>query len=101
MAEYIEREALYKRLFTTPEGKRVRFRDCDNFPITITVEELHKIILKFPAVKVAEVRHGKWDRNHNCSVCGVYKFKGLDADIWADWNIDYCPNCGAKMDLEV
>ena len=47
---------------------------------------------------VAEVKHGKWDINRNCSVCGVYKFEGLDADVWADWDIDYCPNCGAKMD---
>lgn len=47
---------------------------------------------------VVEVRHGKWDINRNCSVCGVYKFEGLDADVWADWDIDYCPHCGAKMD---
>lgn len=26
------------------------------------------------------------------------KFVGLDADVWADWKPDYCPNCGAKMD---
>ena len=50
------------------------------------------------AVDVAEVKHGKWDVNRNCSVCGVYKFEGLDADVWADWGIDYCPHCGAKMD---
>ena len=51
-----------------------------------------------PTADVAEVKHGKWDINKNCSVCGVYKFEGLDADVWADWDIDYCPHCGAKMD---
>ena len=51
-----------------------------------------------PTVDVVEVRHGYWDINRNCSVCGVYKFEGLDADVWADWDIDYCPHCGAKMD---
>lgn len=51
-----------------------------------------------PTADVVEVKHGKWDINSNCSVCGVYKFEGLDADIWADWDIDYCPHCGAKMD---
>ena len=51
-----------------------------------------------PTADVVEVKHGKWDINRNCSVCGVYKFEGLDADVWADWDIDYCPNCGAKMD---
>lgn len=50
------------------------------------------------AANVAEVKHRKWDINRNCSVCGVYKFEGLDADVWADWDIDYCPHCGAKMD---
>lgn len=54
-------------------------------------------VKKVPAADVAEVRHGKWDNKCNCSVCGVYKFEGLDADVWADWDIDYCPNCGAKM----
>ena len=47
---------------------------------------------------MVEVRHGNWDINRNCSVCGVDKFEGLDADVWADWDIDYCPHCGAKMD---
>ena len=51
-----------------------------------------------PTADVVEVKHGKWDINRNCSVCGVYKFEELDADVWADWDIDYCPNCGAKMD---
>ena len=51
-----------------------------------------------PTADVVEVKHGKWDINKNCSVCGVYKFEGLDADVWADWDIDYCPHCGSKMD---
>lgn len=53
---------------------------------------------KYSTADAVEVKHGKWDINSNCSVCGVYKFEGLDADIWADWDIDYCPHCGAKMD---
>ena len=57
-----------------------------------------KLIANAPAADVVEVRHGKWDINRNCTVCGVYKFEGLDADVWADWDIDYCPHCGAKMD---
>lgn len=59
---------------------------------------LRELLEDTPVADVVEVRHGEWDINSNCSVCGVYKFEGLDADVWADWDIDYCPHCGAKMD---
>lgn len=49
--------------------------------------------------KRAEVVHGRWENgNPICPVCGEDKFKDLDADIWCDWQPDFCPNCGAKMD---
>ena len=45
------------------------------------------------------VRHGLWnDGDPYCPICRKDKFRGLDADVWADWKPDYCPNCGAKMD---
>ena len=59
-----------------------------------------KIINQFPAADVAPVRHGRWtDGDTDCPICGKNKFLGLDADIWADWQPPYCPNCGTKMDL--
>ena len=46
-------------------------------------------------------RVGKWiNGNPICPCCGEDKFKDLDADIWADWQPKYCPNCGAKMEVE-
>ena len=52
-----------------------------------------------PTADVAPVRHGKWiSGNPICPCCGGDKFKDLDADIWADWQPKYCPNCGAMMD---
>lgn len=61
-----------------------------------------KIINQFPAADVAPVRHGRWiNGDQYCPICKKDKFRGLDADIWSDWKPDYCPNCGAKMDLEV
>lgn len=58
-------------------------------------------LLSIPAADVAPVRHGQWEPgNPICPVCGENKFKDLDADIWCDWLPDYCPNCGARMDLE-
>ena len=52
----------------------------------------------FPAADVAPVVHGKWEPgNPICPVCGENKFKDLDADVWADWQPKFCPNCGALM----
>lgn len=54
-----------------------------------------------PTVDAVEVVHGRWEWRHTneyteiltCSVCS--KTEG------ADERHKYCPNCGAKMDLEV
>lgn len=47
---------------------------------------------------VAPVIYGKWKNgNPICPICGENKFKDLDADIWCDWQPDYCPWCGARM----
>ena len=54
-----------------------------------------------PTSDVVEVRHGRWEPgNPICPICGEDKFKGLDADIWSDWEPKHGPNCGAKMDKE-
>ena len=60
-----------------------------------------EMIEELPAADVAPMRHGQWENgNPICPVCGGDKFKDLDADIWCDWQPSFCPNCGAKMDLE-
>lgn len=56
-------------------------------------------IAGLPIIEAAEpVRHGKWEvgyfRDRVCSCC-------LHPDNFIkDFPHDYCPNCGAKMDLE-
>ena len=63
--------------------------------------KLDEMIEELPASDVVPVRHGQWENgNPICPVCGGDKFKDLDADIWCDWQPAFCPNCGAKMDLE-
>ena len=84
--EYISREAALTAL-----------QDSDLFN---TTERQLRAIRELPAADVAEVVHGRWKCNKPCPVCGRDRFEGLDADIWADWEPPYCPNCGAKMDLE-
>ena len=94
MAEYIERNALiakFKRL-TLGENSLVERLFADG---------VYAVIETFPAADVVEVVHGKWEPgNPICPVCGENKFKDLDADVWADWQPKFCPNCGARMDKE-
>ena len=87
MAEYIKNPISGKlRGVTYEDGKiiDVHIRDTDD------------------VVKVfVPVRHGWWnDGDPYCPICRKDKFRGLDADVWADWKPDYCPNCGAKMDAQ-
>lgn len=82
MAEYIEREKL--------------LRDIEHYHLSDGMFQ-HWVEIQL-AADVAPVRHGRWECNKPCPVCGGDRFDGLDADIWADWQPPYCPNCGAKMD---
>ena len=90
MAEYIKRgyavDAALDVYYDTPD-------------IDLSGEKFEAAILKIPAADVTPVRHGRWiDGDPYCPICRKDKFRGLDADVWADWQPDYCPNCGAKMD---
>ena len=100
MSEYIDRDAT---LNERPGGRNPGqvgkeeynkgWNDCRS--------AFYKCITSMPAADVAEVVHGKWEPgNPICPVCGENKFKDLDADVWADWQPKFCPNCGARMDKE-
>ena len=55
-------------------------------------------IEQISAADVQLVVRGKWEPGKCfCPVCGEDKFKNLEADIWADWQPNFCPNCGADM----
>ena len=95
MAEYIERETLYEKAYWHGEHPDVG----NPFPDGVDAIDI-KDVDAIPAADVAPVRHGRWKCNKPCPICGGDRFEGLDADIWADWEPPYCPNCGAKMDLE-
>ena len=83
MAEYINRDDLLKAAWDKPT-------------LSLSVYDIGNI----KPVDVVPVRHARWECGKPCPVCGGDRFEGLDADIWADWEPPYCPNCGAKMDLE-
>lgn len=86
MAEYIEREAAMKELMNdAPEQ------------VGYSREDAADCIRYMDAADVAPVRHAKWvfggDGLVECSVCNeTYDVNMLPRN--------YCPNCGAKCDLE-
>jgi rubrerythrin len=63
-------------------------------------------IARFPYANAKPVRRGRWedcypndriisDTVYACSVCGAAVFKNFAPKM------NFCPNCGAKMDAEV
>ena len=93
MDEYILRSEIlkHKRLMEGFDWDG-NFRDA-----AVLVED----ILKIKATDVAPVQHGRWGTHSDrpdsliCSVCNC------GFDMWKHDPHNYCPNCGAKMDLEV
>lgn len=71
------------------------------------------VINSQPAADVAEVVHGEWvdyadsfwgrigRMDLRCSLCGkrASSFVGGTEDWWDNYKPNYCPNCGAKMDI--
>ena len=98
MAEYIDREALMRRI------KEIHCAECDNYHgvrcRSCWVDDTLDYIDSEPAADVAPVRHGRWGTNSDrpdsliCSVCKC------GFDMWKHDPHNYCPNCGSTMDLE-
>lgn len=127
MAEYIEREAISEEIRKYYYKNPPNFSYGEGFDRGL--DRAQRAILDAPAADVAPVRHGRWILQANnertnyrwnvtaeCSECCDEK-----KEIWAgffhnvpDWLArdaalesaksvklsNYCPNCGAKMDLE-
>lgn len=95
MSDYISREAAvkiaqkYGLVNGSALGRHTGLADC----IAIKIEGL-------PAADVEPVRHGQWGKKQGyllefaaCSLCGKeIPTVGIIPN--------FCPNCGAKMDLE-
>ena len=88
--EYIEREAALKQNYFS-ESKT----PDDNYRFNA---EIKFCISSLPAADVAPVKHGHWINENfytHCSACGkmaIYDKYGQEFES------DYCPHCGAKMD---
>ena len=96
MAEYIDREEFLKSVLTVGIGKTI---------IEYSESDIGYMIRKQPTADVVPVKHGRWVdhcvRDWHCSECGeeINKIRHVDGYCYDD-KPTYCPNCGAKMDLE-
>ena len=78
----------------------------DKFPIYYkpAIDEVIKTIV----ADAQEVRRGRWieeySANHfqaKCSACGESTLYGITYDLEGNaYYMNYCPNCGAKMECE-
>lgn len=94
MVEYIEREKLLSDIDSAMENAGMGY---------VVGQTMKRYVKRVTAADVAPVRHGKWELSKNyvgycsCSLCS-------DCYVEPEW-VDrlhwrFCPNCGAKMDLE-
>ena len=105
MAEYIEREALLEEInekisniaFTSPYQREVE-------AIVIGMERARDSVEDVPATDVAPVVHGEWkpyrdyfSKRHIGWICT--NCSGVQMDL-SNGDTNYCPNCGAMMNLE-
>ena len=112
MSRYVDTYNLHKSLFEykdqTGKVRTLPNRDCDNRPITLSVEEIKKAITKTPSADVAPVIHAHWIKDkrkmredgeiydYYCSRC---KGEAIESQYGNhDVFTDFCPYCGAVMD---
>lgn len=100
MADYIEKETAKEAILS--------WAVCINHPELLSKEDAMHCIDNLPAADVAPVRHGRWEikvfafshcKKIRCSICGYSENRG---PAWDEGYglANYCPNCGAHMDME-
>ena len=100
MAEYIEREALMRRI------KEIHCAECDSYHgvrcRACWVDDTLDYIDSEPAADVAPVRHGRWLEVREKRLFGEHYFLCSNCKSRNGLMIpfNYCPNCGSKMDGE-
>lgn len=93
MAEYIDRECLYKFLCEQTESITGAYSRGRNDGLNIAKSAVHNLQI-IPAADVAPVVHGRWieeDGYQVCSNCG-------EEHCWDEYRASFCDCCGAKMD---
>lgn len=106
MARLIDADVLFKAI----KSDKIAWRFGVPNTLKIMFDYIKIIINEQPTVDAVPVAHGRWlydsgSVKHFCSACdeNALSFKkdtlGL-GEVWEVCLTDYCPNCGAKMDLK-
>ena len=98
--EYISRDLALRQLNATCLAT-----DCDNYNgvrcVACAYADAMDFIDAIPAADVQPIRHGRWieetPKHSRCSCCDV---TCLIAVYPISANANFCPNCGARMDLK-
>ena len=101
MTKYIELEALKNRFAKRLDWLKKDIHDEYSLGLHDGCEYDTKLIDEIPAVDVAPVRHGRWEKKrglYSCSECGKTCPYDVQADVIDYWTCNYCPNCGCRMD---
>ena len=100
MKEYVDRE----KVIEVFENSDFDVSDCDGYQVTpgISIKKVYDLINSIPNDDVVEVMHGKWI---DTGYFGIHHMKiaqcsSCKHESEGSINDKYCPNCGAKMDLE-
>lgn len=112
MAEYIDRQLLYKKVSELEELARERVIDTPTtspaytrYSAQLTERTaMKRMVSDAPAADVAAVVHGHWildssdeyANHYSCSRCGGEI--DLCNEIYSEPTPEYCQHCGAKMD---
>lgn len=92
MARLIDADALKKVIYFETNHLGIDFHKSKLIGIAID---------NAPTIEAEPVRHGKWiweEQVYNCSVCS-HKAYGNILECM-DGTYKYCPNCGARMEIE-
>ena len=105
MTRYIDREQLLELI-----NENCKFKDPTN-EYTIGCNEVCDWVIKtiknIPTADVQEIRHGYWIEKNlddfrkvecSCSMCGWSGVENYDSYVDIH-DFEFCPYCGAKMDL--
>ena len=104
MAEYIEREAVREILERYQAAPHIKQKTHFSIGMLAAIIGCIELVGNVPAADVVPVVHGRWEHIDaylldmwRCTACGeewTFSYDPTDADT----KVNYCPECGARMD---